>query len=416
VEYFKKAINVSNGEGHVELQLHVLNSIVGSYSVLKDYENAFIYLNQFKTINDSIQLQKNSKKTIEMKLQNEYERKTMADSLKSVEDRKMNEIKLREEETKRNYSYVGIIVLIIVIGIVLNRFRITQRQKGVIELQKKEVERQKHIVDEKQKEIVDSINYAKRIQTAIIPSKATLKKNFENHFLFYKPKDIVAGDFYWCETIGNTKLVAVADCTGHGVPGALVSVVCSNALNRAVKEFNLSSPAAILDKTREIVLESFSMSEETINDGMDISLLSIKIKSPSAAKGLPTTQQNSNEVHVEWSGANNSLWYSQNGEFKEIKANKFPVGRSYHEGNFTNHTLELSKNDYIILFSDGFADQFGGDKGKKYKYKNLMAFIRESIGNETSFSDLSDKLDREFETWKGKNAQIDDVCVLGIKL
>jgi serine phosphatase RsbU (regulator of sigma subunit) len=340
---------------------------------------------------------------IELKLQNEYERKVLSDSLKVAEEKKVSELKLSEEKTKRNYLYAGIFLLVIVVGLVSNRFRITQKQKRIIEKQKKEVENQKHMVDEKQKEILDSINYAKRIQNAIIPSKATLAKNLQNHFLFYKPKDIVAGDFYWFQTVNDLKLVAVADCTGHGVPGALVSVVCSNALNAAVKEFGLSTPAGILNKTREIVLEAFAMSEETINDGMDISLCAIR-------------KLDGDNYEVQWAGANNSLWYVKNNEFFEIKANKFPIGRAYISGEFTNHTIHLSKNDYLVLYSDGFADQFGGDKGKKYKYKNLVSFIRQAEASGTAFGDLSDSLEQEFEKWKGKNAQIDDVCVLGIKL
>jgi serine phosphatase RsbU (regulator of sigma subunit) len=145
------------------------------------------------------------------------------------------------------------------------------------------------------------------------------------------------------------------------------------------------------------------MSEETINDGMDISLCSIR-------------KLSGTDYEIQWAGANNSLWYVKNNEFSEIKANKFPIGRAYVAGSFTNHTIQLSKNDYLVLYSDGFADQFGGDKGKKYKYKNLVAFIRQAEASGISFSDLSESLDQEFEKWKGKNAQIDDVCVLGIKL
>jgi hypothetical protein len=145
-------------------------------------------------------------------------------------------------------------------------------QKNIIELKEKETQKQKTIVEEKNREILDSIEYALRIQTAILPPQKIVKQYLENSFILYKPKDIVAGDFYWMETVNDLVLFATCDCTGHGVPGAMVSVVCHNALNRAVREFGLTQPAAILDKTAEIVIENFSKSEEDIKDGMDISL------------------------------------------------------------------------------------------------------------------------------------------------
>lgn len=260
-------------------------------------------------------------------------------------------------------------------------------------------------VEEKQKEITDSINYAKRIQEAIFPSHDFIKSNLPDYFLYYQPKDIVAGDFYWADKKDNTFLIASADCTGHGVPGALVSVVCCNALNRAVNEFNLIEPGKILDKTRELVLESFSKNGGDIKDGMDISLISISGNT------------------VKWAGANNPLWYlspfeggnQKSGDvvLKEIKPNKQPIGKTDNPMPFTTHTIELQKGDLLYLFTDGFADQFGGPKGKKFKYKQFEELLVKS--KDLSLSKQHEILKNTFNNWKGNLEQIDDISVIGIR-
>ena len=217
--------------------------------------------------------------------------------------------------------------------------------------------------------------------------------------MLYKPKDIVAGDFYWCYVPSDeqTIYIAAADCTGHGVPGAMVSVVCSNALNRTVKEFGITEPGKILDKVRELVIETFEKSENEVKDGMDISLLKIK-----------------NKTEVEWSGANNPLWYIQGNEMKEIKADKQPIGTYAEQKYFTTHKLQLQKGESIYIFTDGYADQFGGPKGKKFKYKQLEEKL--TTNNTKSLEDQKNNLEKTFFDWKGNLEQIDDVLVIGIKL
>jgi serine phosphatase RsbU (regulator of sigma subunit) len=251
-------------------------------------------------------------------------------------------------------------------------------------------------IEEKNKEITDSINYAKRIQDAIFPSFDFIKKNIPNSFIYYQPKDIVAGDFYWAEKIGDIFLIAAADCTGHGVPGALVSVVCCNALNRSVNEFKLTDPGLILDKTRELVIESFSKNGENINDGMDISLVSIMGNK------------------IKWAGANNPLWYFQDNELKELKANKQSIGKTDQSKPFTTHILDLNSNDSLYLFTDGLADQFGGIKGKKFKYKQIEELLISS--NKLELSNQYQILNSALMNWKGNLEQVDDICVIGIRL
>lgn len=255
-------------------------------------------------------------------------------------------------------------------------------------------------VEENNKEITASITYAKRIQTAILPSLEFIGSHLKASFVLYQPKDIVAGDFYWAETIGDTFLIAAADCTGHGVPGAMMSVVCSNALNRSVKEFGLSDPGEILDKTRDLLIDSFSKSGEVIQDGMDISLF-----------GMTTTP---GETILKWAGANNPLWYIDETGFQEVKADKQPIGESHHKKPFTTHKLSVKPGGMVYLITDGYPDQFGGPKGKKFKHKQLEELLV-AVHAESLEKQHQVLLNRLHE-WKGDLEQVDDICVIGIRI
>ncbi len=276
---------------------------------------------------------------------------------------------------------------------------------------------QNKIIEEKNHEIVDSINYAKRIQEAILP-KNHLKEELESCFVFYRPKDIVSGDFYWYKKVDNKFLLAAVDCTGHGVPGGFVSMVGYSGLNRAVNEYGLRQPAEILEKLSEFVVESFEddSGEDGIKDGMDAALCSIDIESRI----------------VEFSGANNPLYIiRKNGEvivdpinqplqlkqlenLYEIKGDRRPVGASDNKKLFTNHQLQLSEGDAIYFFTDGYPDQFGGPKGKKFMYKSFKKLLI-SIAN-LPVDQQKQRIAQEFEKWQGNYEQVDDICVIGVKL
>ncbi|MFN5460564.1 MAG: SpoIIE family protein phosphatase [Bacteroidota bacterium] len=266
---------------------------------------------------------------------------------------------------------------------------------------------QKQIVEEKQKEIIESINYAKRLQQAILPPSDFINSYLPNNFILYRPKDIIAGDFYWMEISGNLIMIAAADCTGHGVPGALVSVVCSNALNRAVKEFNVTDTGKVLDKTRELVLETFEKSASEVKDGMDISLLCI--------------DKLSNKIY--WSGANNPLWFIDsslendqinNSSVIEIKPDKQPIGKSDYGKPFTTHIISCVSNNTFYLFTDGYADQFGGPRGKKFKYKPLQDLL--FANHHFELDAQAEILNKTFNNWKQDLEQVDDVCIIGVRI
>lgn len=261
-----------------------------------------------------------------------------------------------------------------------------------------EILHQKELVEEKNREITDSITYAKRIQQAILPPDKLFSEHMGESFVMYKPKDIVAGDFYWLEIVNDLVIFAAADCTGHGVPGAMVSVVCHNALNRAVREFKLTNPAEILDKTLELVVSQFNKSNEEVRDGMDIALCVIDKKN--------------NKAH--FAGANNSLYIISDGVLNEVLADKQPIGKFVDPKPFTCKEVDVKKGDNLIVFTDGFADQFGGTKGKKFKYKPFKELLIEI--QHLSANQQHDTLLKAFEDWKGNLEQVDDVCIIGIKV
>jgi len=300
--------------------------------------------------------------------------------------------------TEKQKEIIHPLIALCMIALLVYNFRKTMKDNIIITKQKEELETQKTIIEEKQKEILESIEYALRIQTAILPPEKIVKQYLENSFILYKPKDIVAGDFYWMESVGDSVLFAACDCTGHGVPGAMVSVVCHNALNRAVREFGLTQPAAILDKTSEIVKENFAKSEEDIKDGMDISLCSFNIKTNK----------------LEWAGANNPLWLINNQELAETKADKQSIGNSEDSKPFTNHTFTLKTGENIYIFSDGFQDQFGGDGEKKFtkkRFKELLLTLQNLTMQAQGIA-----IDKFIIDYRKETEQTDDILVMGVKV
>ena len=261
-----------------------------------------------------------------------------------------------------------------------------------------EIKKQKAIVDEKNKDITDSIRYSKRIQDAILPPPKLIKQLLSESFVLYKPKDIVAGDFYWMEREDDKIFFTAADCTGHGVPGAMLSVMCSNALSKSVKELRIYEPAKILDKVVEILEERFEKSEEDIWDGMDLALCCLNLQ----AKKL------------EFSGANNQLYLIRNGELNETKGDRQPVGKHDNRKPFTNHTIEIQTGDSIYVSTDGYADQFGGTRDKKFTYRRFRKLMV-SISEE-NMSEQMEVMDSTIEEWKGKTEQIDDICIIGVRV
>lgn len=357
---------------------------------------AFDWLLLHKELEDSLLSNAEEKELRTMQNSFNQEIQSLTDSLNFEYNQSLKEAEIESQNKRSILLYIGLGISLLFGAFILNRFRITRRQKAIIELQKVEVARQHAELQETHKEITDSITYAKRIQNAILPSQKIIKQLLPNSFVLYLPKDVVAGDFYWMNQTPTGILFAAADCTGHGVPGAMVSVVCNNALNRSVREFGLHEPAKILDKTREIVVNEFQKSDKDVKDGMDIALCHLSGKS------------------LQFAGAHNPLWIIRSGEIIEIKADKQPIGSFDKASPFTPHSINLESGDFVYIFSDGYVDQFGGDRGKKLKAKNMRTIFQKAAQLEVE--EQSQFLETEFLRWKSDYEQIDDVCVIGTKI
>jgi serine phosphatase RsbU (regulator of sigma subunit) len=291
-----------------------------------------------------------------------------------------------------------------------------QRQKEEIEAQRDSIEEQRNLlsdrnkrlksayleIEEQQRHITDSIYYARRIQTAILPPESFIKKIFRDYFIYYRPKDIVSGDFYWIEKKGDLEMFAAVDCTGHGVPGAFMSIVGYNQLNYAVNVAKARTPNAILDSLNEGVTETLreSSDPESVKDGMDIALCTLDRK----------------KMRLEYAGAYNPLYLVRNCELIIFKGDKQPIGafvdKDLHK--FNNYGMDVKEGDSIYLFSDGFADQFGGTNGKKFLLKNFRELILKIC--EKPMSEQQVIIHQTFEEWKGKEEQVDDVLIIAVKV
>lgn len=382
----------------------LLNAYELSYMIYEakgDYKNTAYYLKKHMKLNDSLNKLTNSQNMAELDKKFQVEKKDK-ELLKLKEKAAIEQLEKEKQENKSMMLMIGIGFSLLLGGVALFAYFNKQKANKLLDQEKQVVEQQKEILEIKNKEILDSINYAKRIQNAILPSDHFFKEVFKESFIFYKPKDIVAGDFYWLYQKNNLTYLAVCDCTGHGVPGALVSVVCNNSLERAVNEFNLSKPSDILDKTRELVKVAFKGSDENVNDGMDMSLVCF----PANIK--------TSTVQIQFAGANNPVYYIENNELKELEPDKQPIGNYAYEKPFTNHTASINADTCLYFYSDGYPDQFGGPKGKKFKYKQLNEMLL--ANSKQALTQQHQIMQTTFENWRGNLEQVDDVCVIGIRI
>lgn len=279
--------------------------------------------------------------------------------------------------------------------------KVVERTEQVVK-QKEEIESKNQILEVLYKQVTDSIRYAKRIQEAILPPQSILRVILPNSFILYKPKDIVSGDFYWVEQKNGKTLFSAVDCTGHGVPGAFMSIVAYNILKYVVNNNNETQPARILDALNIGVSETLhqASSETHTRDGMDLALCSIDFQ----------------KKELKYAGAYNPLYLIRDGQLKEYKADKFPIG--YYTGTtakpYKNNTIELKAGDMVYVFSDGYVDQFGGPQGKKFMANQFRKLLLEIC--DLPVEEQKRTLDNKIETWRGAQEQVDDILVIGIKI
>ncbi len=275
----------------------------------------------------------------------------------------------------------------------LNSIELTQANKKLMTLFKD--------LEEKNNDLLSSIRYAKMIQEAILPPDTAFQKLVPDHFIFFKPRDMVSGDFYWLEEHDGKALIAAVDCTGHGVPGAFMSIVGYNLLTTAVKQNQLTEPNLVLDQLNQGVNKTLRQNKEdmSIKDGMDIAFCSIDTK----------------KMQLQYSGAYNPLYHFRDGHLMETKGDKFPIGISFKDNfnKFSNHTVDIQPGDMFYIFTDGFPDQFGGPKGKKFKYDQYKSMLKTM--SSMPCSEQLPFIENTFNEWKGDLLQIDDVLVIGFK-
>lgn len=396
-EFYFKGIEICKKQKYLPYLSYAYESVALTYSRIGDFKKAYDYRILLAETKDKIYSEDNTRLVKEMQTKFETSKKEKAIKLLK-KDKQLQEVEI---QTSRKILVFIALLLILSAVFLLYAYRNSKQKKKIyseINDKNEKLEVAYKIVEEKQHEILDSIKYAKRIQSAILPPPKLVKEFFKDSFILYKPKDIVAGDFYWFEVIEDMIFFAAADCTGHGVPGAMVSVVCNNGLNRAIREFGLSDPGAILDKTREIVIQEFEKSEEEMKDGMDVSLCVLDLKKKA----------------LTWAGANNPLWILRKGEILEFKPNKQPIGRYLTSLPFTSHIIQLEEHDEIYIFTDGFQDQFGGEHEKKFKVSQLRKLLLAS--QSLTMEEKRTEIDHTFEVWKGDLQQVDDVCMIGVRI
>ncbi len=354
-----------------------------------NFAKSLEYYQQYIVMRDSVRNIEHTEELLKKELEYDYVKRKEID--KANNDKELAISEERENKQKLVSLFVGIgLVLVLVFAIIIfNRLRVTNKQKKIIE-------EKNHVIEEKQKEILDSIHYAKRIQETILAHKDFINDNLPSNFIYYKPKDIVSGDFYWATKKGDYFYLAVCDSTGHGVPGAFMSLLNIGFLNEAITEKNILQPNEIFNYVRERLVNSIS--REGQKDGFDGALFCIDTK----RKKITYTAANVNPMIISNEG------------ITELPSNRMPVGKGEINKPFDMHSVELKQNETLYIYTDGFADQFGGPKGKKYKYKQLNELLKRMSPSE--INEQLDVLNAEFEQWRGKLEQVDDVCIIGFRL
>ena len=368
--------------------INILLMLYKNHNNLNSFKKASSIVDKYFSLKDSLDEMNSNKELIELKMDKEFTLLKEIDSIKYASEITLNQAEIESGKQRRNGLIIIVLIVLLSLVFLYSQFNKTKKQKFVIE--------------SKQKEIKDSISYAKKIQDAIMTSSIYIEDVIPKSFIFFQPKDVVSGDFYWVyKSAKNEIFIAVADCTGHGVPGAFMSMIGNSLLNEIIIEKKVEDPAEVLNSLREQIIKSLKQNDEIseTKDGMDMSL----------CKYNPKTN------NVEFAGAYNSLIHVSQDELITIKGDNQPVSIHYAKSkSFTKKEIKVKKGDMLYLSSDGFQDQFGGLKDKKYMALRFKSFLK-NISINTSQEQLS-LLKEEFNSWKGDSEQIDDVCVMGIRI
>ncbi len=399
--YGLKALKLAQELGYPQDIGYAAQSLYEFYKVRNDGMKALSYFELYTVMKDSINNTETQKAGVQKEMEYEFDKK---DALAKADQDKKDLLVIEEthRQTLIRNSFIGGFVLVCILGLVVFR-SYKQKQKANRELEEKNmlIEEQKNMVEEKHKEITDSINYAERIQRSFLATKELLDENLGEYFVFFQPKDVVSGDFYWAIKLKNNQFgLVTADSTGHGVPGAIMSILNISSLEKAV-EIGLYEPAEILNHTRIKIIERLKKdgSEQGGKDGMDCSLISFDFKSK----------------QLTYAAANNPIWIVRGETILEFAPDKMPVGKHDRDTvSFTQHTIQLKKGDMVYALTDGMPDQFGGLKGKKYMYKQLKDLLI-SVA-QLPMPKQKEMIAASLDNWKGNLEQIDDITLIGVRV
>lgn len=388
----EKGIVFAEEVGALDFLISGYDVAAQAYEGLGDHKKASQYLHKLILLKDSLVNMNSAKKMAEMKAQYESEKQQEQIALKE-ELILTQENKISQQKWFIGLASLGVITLL---ALIFFNYRNYKKKHELFN----KLAKSNEVIERKNKDITDSIRYALRIQNAILPDQRVLESSMPDHFIYYQPRDIVSGDFYWFHHFGPVTILASADCTGHGVPGAFMSMICVQLLNQTIGDSNITAPEQalnILDSGVKKALSSSGMDESS--DGMDIALCAI----------------HTDKMRLQYAGAFRPLYLVRNGEFYEYKANKFSIGGHVdRQKSFKGHDINLQKGDCIYMFTDGFADQFGGGNGKKFMMRNFKKLIREIWSK--PMQEQRRILSETFSKWKGGFDQVDDVLVLGVRI
>jgi serine phosphatase RsbU (regulator of sigma subunit) len=393
IRYARQSYDTARAIGSFIFMEPAAKVLADAYLKLKNYEQAFAFYRIYSQVKDTLFNEDNTRKFAQA--QADYQTQKVVHQLQLLEKDK------KQQSLVRNLLLVGIAVVLLLVFGIYSRYRLKQQANRQLQLANQKIQLSHNEIASQKKELTDSINYARRIQQAILPGKQELLKDLPDSFIYYRPKDIVSGDFYWYSRIGHLSILAVADCTGHGVPGAFMSMIGNDLINDIVNDKKNLSPSSILNeldvRLRQALSKSSGSSE--INDGMDIVLCAIDVE----------------KKHVCYSGAHRPLIHVQGKTLKEYKADKFAIGGYEIPGKkFRQFDLTASNGDALYLFTDGYTDQFGGGQGKKFKYKRFLQLLLGIAGKD--MIEQENIIAETFTSWKGALEQLDDVLVIGIRL
>ncbi len=425
--YAEKALKIGREIEYIENIKDASYILEQIYFRTEDWKEAHAMSVLYNDMKDSLFNQETKRASLKKELNYEFEKKEAVKEVEYQKERALTEVQKQQQRTILIVVSIGLFLVFILSIIIYKRLLITRKQRNLISNQQDEIlnkneelnqqneeikaisekiEDQNTLLSSQNRDIVSSIQYAQKIQHTILPPLEKMSALLPHSFVLYLPKDIVSGDFYWMHhraasefNSDNLLYLAVVDCTGHGVPGAFMSIIGSNGLKQVIKEEGITDPAQILERLTAFVIEQVNANqdEDAIADGMDISLCSLN---------LDTNQ-------LKFAGAYNPLYLIRDNTLQEFKGTKRPVGyfRRKNMPVFQTHTIQLEKDDMIYLFTDGYADQFGGSDGRKYTYRKMREKMLE-------WHSMDPNLQREaflseYQNWKGLESQLDDICVIG---